>query len=117
MMVTREMLKNDFISSQGLGVIFDGIVEQIQLSGQNIQVSLANLKSKGDIPLTQPISHLNQSFSKVCVTQESEEVAENNLVEGLKNLFTEEAKYNMILEDCTEAPTIWDAKPRDALNN
>ncbi|KAK6784477.1 hypothetical protein RDI58_017932 [Solanum bulbocastanum] len=70
MMVAWEMLKNDFISGQGLGVILDGIVEQIQLSGQKYtfglgykptlkEVSSANLKSKGDIPLTQPISLLN----------------------------------------------------------
>jgi len=60
---------------------------------------------------------LNQSFSKAFAAQGLEEVIEDNLIEGLKNLFIKEAECNMILEDCTEAPTIWDAMPGDALNN
>ncbi|MCD7452754.1 hypothetical protein HAX54_018056, partial [Datura stramonium] len=37
----------------------------------------------------------------------------------LKNLFIakEEAECNVILKYCVETPTIWDAEPRDALNN
>ncbi|MCD9644223.1 hypothetical protein HAX54_032371 [Datura stramonium] len=48
-----------------------------------------------------------------------DEVAEDNLVEGLKNLFIaeEEAECNVILKDCTETPTMWDADRGDALNN
>uniref|UniRef100_M1AGK1 Uncharacterized protein n=1 Tax=Solanum tuberosum TaxID=4113 RepID=M1AGK1_SOLTU len=81
------------------------------------EISSANLKRKSDIPLPQPIPPLNQSFSKAFAAQGLEEAAEDNLTEELKNLFIEEVKCNMILEDCTEAPTIWDAMPGDALNN
>ena len=128
MMIAWEMLKNGFMPGRGLGANLDGIVEPIQLPGQKYtfglgyeptpeEVSLANLKRKSDIPLPQPIPLLNQSFSKAFVAQESEEAAEDNLVEGFKNLFIEEAECNMILEDCTEIPTIWDVEPGDALNN
>jgi len=128
MMVAWEMLKNGFIPGQGLGAKLDGIVEPIQLPGQKYtfglgyeptpeEISSANLKRKSDIPLPQPIPPLNQSFSKAFAAQGLEEAVEDNLTEGLKNLFIEEAECNMILEDCTEAPTIWDAMPGDALNN
>ncbi|KAG5631046.1 hypothetical protein H5410_002763 [Solanum commersonii] len=128
MMVAWEMLKNGFIPGQGLGAKLDGIVEPIQLPGQKYtfglgyeptpeEISSANLKRKSDIPLPQPIPPLNQSFSKAFAAQGSEEAVEDNLTEGLKNLFIEEAECNMILEDCTEASTIWDAMPEDALNN
>ncbi|KAG5596565.1 hypothetical protein H5410_037797 [Solanum commersonii] len=116
------------LSSQGLGAKLDGIVEPIQLPGQKYtfglgyeptpeEISSANLKRKSDIPLPQPIPPLNQSFSKAFAAQGLEEAVEDNLTEGLKNLFIEEAECNMILEDCTEASTIWDAMPEDALNN
>ncbi|KAG5615226.1 hypothetical protein H5410_015050 [Solanum commersonii] len=72
---------------------------------------------KSDIPLPQPIQPLNQSFSKAFATQGLQEVVEDNLAEELKNLFIEENECNMILGDCTETPTIWDAMPGDALNN
>ncbi|KAG5620190.1 hypothetical protein H5410_005408 [Solanum commersonii] len=55
--------------------------------------------------------------SQAFVAQGLEETVEDNLIEALKNLFIEEAECNMILEDYTEAPTIWDAMPGDALNN
>ncbi|XP_055806917.1 uncharacterized protein LOC129875663 [Solanum dulcamara] len=127
-MVAWEMLKNGFMPGRGLGVNLGGIVEPIQLSGQKYtfglgykptpeEVSLADLKRKSDISLPHPIPHLNQSFSKAYIIKESEEDAENTLVEGRKNLFIEEAECNMILEDCTEIPTIWDVEPGDALNN
>ncbi|KAG5628975.1 hypothetical protein H5410_000692 [Solanum commersonii] len=128
MMVAWEMLKNGFIPGQGLGAKLDGIVEPIQLSGQKYtfglgyeptpeEISSAILKRKSDIPLPQPIPPLNQSFSKMFVAQGLEEAVEDNLTEGLKNLFIEESECNMILEDCTEASTIWDAMLEDALNN
>ncbi|KAK6803430.1 hypothetical protein RDI58_001214 [Solanum bulbocastanum] len=127
-MVAWEMLKNGFIPNQGLGAKLNGIVEPIQLFGQKYtfglgyeptpeEVSLTNLKRKSDIPLPQPIPALNRSFSKAFAAQGLEEAVENNLVEGLKNLFIEEAECNMILGDCTETPTIWDVMPVDALNN
>ncbi|KAG5606437.1 hypothetical protein H5410_027929 [Solanum commersonii] len=114
MMVAWEMLKNGFIPGQGLGAKLDGIVEPIQFPGQKYtfglgykptpeEISSANLKKKSDIP----------AFA----AQGLEEAVEHNLVEGLKNLFIEEAECNMILEDCTEASIIWDAMPEDALNN
>ncbi|MCD9639305.1 hypothetical protein HAX54_023735 [Datura stramonium] len=56
----------------------------------------------------------------MCATRaDKDEVAEDNLVEGLKNLFIaeEEAECNVILKDCAETPTIWDDEPGDALNN
>ncbi|MCD9644520.1 hypothetical protein HAX54_032776 [Datura stramonium] len=60
-----------------------------------------------------------QSFAKSIAAQVLDEIAEDNLVEGLKNLFIaeEEAECNVILKDCVETPTIWDAKTGDALNN
>ncbi|KAK6786413.1 hypothetical protein RDI58_014938 [Solanum bulbocastanum] len=128
MMVAWEMLKNGFIPRQGIGVKLDGIVEPIQLPGQKYtfclgyeptreEVLSAYLKRKSDIPLPQPILPLNQSFSKAFAPQRFEEAIKDNLIEGLKNLFIEEAKCNMILENYPEAPTLWDAMPRDALNN
>ncbi|KAG5587260.1 hypothetical protein H5410_047694 [Solanum commersonii] len=51
------------------------------------EISSANLKRKSDIPLPQPIPPLNQSFSKAFAAQGSEEAVEDNLTEGLKNLF------------------------------
>ncbi|XP_055830762.1 uncharacterized protein LOC129899766 [Solanum dulcamara] len=128
MMVAWEMLKNGFVPGRGLGVNLGGIVELIQLSGQKYtfglgykptpkKVSLADLKRKSDISFPHPIPHLNQSFSKAYIIKESEEDAEDTLVEGLKNLFMEEVECNMILEDCTEIPTIWNVEPGDALNN
>ncbi|KAG5589746.1 hypothetical protein H5410_040260 [Solanum commersonii] len=112
-MVAWEMLKNGFIPGQGLGAKLDGIVESIQLSGQKYtfglgyeptleEISSANLKRKSDIPLPQPIPPLNQSFSKVFAVQGLEEAIEDNLTEGLKNLFIEEAECNMILEECPD---------------
>ncbi|KAH0689374.1 hypothetical protein KY289_016732 [Solanum tuberosum] len=111
------VLKNGFIPDQGLGVKLDGIVEPIQLPGQKYtfdlgydptpeEVSSANLKRKSDVPLPQPIPPLNHSFSKAFAAQGLEEVVEDNLAEGLKNLFIEKAECNVILEDYTEAPTI-----------
>ncbi|XP_049381345.1 uncharacterized protein LOC125845898 [Solanum stenotomum] len=128
LIVAWEMLKNGFIPGQGLGAKLDGIVEPIQLHGQKYtfglgyeptleEISSVNLKRKSDIPLPQPIPPLNQSFSKAFAAQGLEEAVEDNLIEGLKNLFIEEAECNMILEDCTEAPTIWDVMPENALNN
>ncbi|XP_059281345.1 uncharacterized protein LOC132035043 [Lycium ferocissimum] len=130
MMVAWEMLKNGFKPGRGLGVNLDGIVEPIQLPGQKDtfglgyeptleEISLASLRRKGDIPLPKPVPLLNQSFFKASVTQVPEEAAKDNLVEGLKNLFIaeEEAECNVILDDCPETPTIWDAEPGDALNN
>ncbi|KAG5586890.1 hypothetical protein H5410_047324 [Solanum commersonii] len=128
MMVAWEMLKNGFIPGQGLGAKLDGRVEPIQLSGQKYtfglgyeptpkEISSANLKRKSDIPLPQLIPPLNQSFSKAFATQGLEEAVEYNLTKGLKNLFIEEEECNMILEDCTQVSTIWDAMPKDALNN
>ncbi|MCE5166250.1 hypothetical protein HAX54_016432 [Datura stramonium] len=83
------------------------------------EVSLASLKRKGDILIPKPIPSLDQSFAKSIATQVLDEVAEDNLVEGLKNLFIieEEAECNMILKDFTKTPTIWDVEPGDALNN
>ncbi|XP_055812085.1 uncharacterized protein LOC129882003 [Solanum dulcamara] len=106
MMVAWEMLKNGFMPGRGLGVNLGGIVEPIQLSGQKYtfglgykptpeEVSLADLKRKSDISLPHPIPHLNQSFSKAYIIKESEEDAEDTLVEGLKNLFMEEVECNM----------------------
>ncbi|KAG5585233.1 hypothetical protein H5410_045667 [Solanum commersonii] len=103
MMVAWEMLKNGFIPGQGLGAKLDGIVEPIQLPGQKYTFGL------GYEPTLEEISSANLKKKK--------EAVEDNLTEGLKNLFIEEAECNMILEDCTEASTIWDAMPEDALNN
>ncbi|XP_049381358.1 uncharacterized protein LOC125845912 [Solanum stenotomum] len=113
---------------QGLGEKLDGIVEPIQLPGQKYtfglgyeptpeEISSVNLKRKSDIPLPQPIPPLNQSFSKAFAAQGLEEAVEDNLIKGLKNLFIEEVECNMILEDGTDAPTIWDVMLGDALNN
>ena len=118
MMVAWEMLKNGFIPGQGLGAKLNGIVELIiQLSGKKYifglgyapnpeEVSSANLKRKSDVSLPQPIPPLNHSFSKAFAAQGLEEVVEDNLAEGLKNLFIEKTECNVILEDYTEAPTI-----------
>ncbi|KAG5604624.1 hypothetical protein H5410_026116 [Solanum commersonii] len=125
---TQYVPQNGFIPGQGLGAKLDGIVEPIQLPGQKYtfglgyeptpeEISSANLKRKSDNPLPQPIPPLNQSFSKAFAAEGLEEAVEDNLTEGLKNLFIEETECNVILEDCTEAPTIWDAMPGDALNN
>ncbi|KAH0706141.1 hypothetical protein KY289_011217 [Solanum tuberosum] len=118
MMVAWEMMKNGFILGQGLGAKLNGIVEPIQLPGQKYtfglgyeptleEVSSANLIRKTDIPLPQPIPLLNQSFSKAFIAQELEETTKDSLVKGLKNLFIDEVKCNMILEDYIEGPTIW----------
>ncbi|KAH0761465.1 hypothetical protein KY290_017538 [Solanum tuberosum] len=115
--VLMMVLKNGFIPDQGLGVKLDGIVEPIQLPGQKYtfdlgydptpkEVSSANLKRKSDVSLPQPIPPLNHSFSKAFAAQGLEEVVEDNLAEGLKNLFIEKTECNVILEDYTEAPTI-----------
>ncbi|XP_060202527.1 uncharacterized protein LOC132630957 [Lycium barbarum] len=130
MMVAWEMLKNGFKPGRGLGMNLDGIMEPIQLSDQKDtfglgyeptleEISLDSLKRKGDIPLPKPVPLLNQSFFKASVTQASEEAVEDNLVEGLKNLFIveEEAECNVILDDCPGTQTIWDAEPGDVLNN
>ncbi|MCE2055985.1 hypothetical protein HAX54_043889 [Datura stramonium] len=115
----QEMLKNGFEPGRGLGVNLNGITEPIQLPGQKYtfglgyepnpeEVSLASLKRKSDILLLKPIPSLDQSFAKPIAAQVLDEVAEDNLVEGLKNLFIaeEEAECNMILKECTETPTI-----------
>ncbi|XP_047253011.1 uncharacterized protein LOC124887407 [Capsicum annuum] len=124
MTVALEMLKNGFVPGQGLGMNLDGILEPIQLYEPTPEeVSSANLKRKDDILLPKPILFLDQSFSKAFVAQISEEDAEEDLIEGVKNLFIteeeedaeedlvggvknlfiteEEAECNMILEDCT----------------
>ncbi|KAH0725764.1 hypothetical protein KY290_001590 [Solanum tuberosum] len=98
------MLKNGFIPGQGLKVKLDGIGEPIQLPGQKYTFGL------GYEPTLKEVS-------SAFVAQGLGEVVEDNLTEGLKNLFIEETECNMILEDCTEAPTIWDAMPGYALNN
>ncbi|KAF3658446.1 hypothetical protein FXO38_13198 [Capsicum annuum] len=119
-MVALEILKNGFVPSQGLGVNLDRILDPVKLSRQNRtfglgyeptleEFSSANLKRKGDILLPKTISLLNQSFSKVFVAQVSEKYAEEDLVEGLKNLFIEKVECNAILEDCSKNLTIWDA--------
>ncbi|XP_075099260.1 uncharacterized protein LOC142176092 [Nicotiana tabacum] len=101
-------------------------VEPIQLPGQNNtfglgyeptpkEVSEARLKKKGDIVLPQPISLLSQSFPKTVTIHELDEDAEDDLVEGIRNLFI--ADCNVILKDCTETLTIWDVAPGDVLNN
>ncbi|PHU07343.1 hypothetical protein BC332_23832 [Capsicum chinense] len=130
MMVAMEMLKNGFVPSQGLGVHLDGILKPIQLFEYKStfglgyetslkEVSSANLKRKGDILLPKLIQLLNQSVFKMFVAQVSEEDTEEVLIEGVKTLFITEEKNecNMILEDCIETLTIWDAKPRDDLKN
>ncbi|KAG5629476.1 hypothetical protein H5410_001193 [Solanum commersonii] len=89
-----------------LGAKLDEIVEPIQLPGKKYTFGL------GYEPTPEEISSANLKRKKGL-----EEAVEDNLTEGLKNLFIEEAKCNMILEDCTEASTIWDAMPEDALNN
>ncbi|KAH0706149.1 hypothetical protein KY289_011225 [Solanum tuberosum] len=81
------------------------------------EISSANFKRKSDIPLPQPIPLLNQSFLKAFIATKSEEAVEDSLVKGLKYIFLEEFECNMILEDYTEAPTILNAMPGDALNN
>ncbi|KAG5588346.1 hypothetical protein H5410_048780 [Solanum commersonii] len=114
MMVAWEMLKNGFIPGQGLGAKLDGVVEPIQLPGQKYTFGL------GYEPTPEEISSANlkgKVIFKGVSLRRIEEAVEDNLTEGLKNLFIEEAECNMILEDCTEASTIWDAMPEDALNN
>ncbi|KAH0725825.1 hypothetical protein KY290_001653 [Solanum tuberosum] len=102
-MVAWEMLKNGFIPGQGLGAKLNGIVEPIiQLSGQKYTFGLRYT------PTPEEVSSANLKRKKA---------VEDNLAEGLKNLFIEETECNMILEDCTETPTIWDTMPGDALNN
>ncbi|OIT05467.1 hypothetical protein A4A49_61557, partial [Nicotiana attenuata] len=112
-MVASEMLKNGFEPGRGLGARLHGIVEPIQLPGQNNtfglgyeptpkEVSEARLKKKSDIVLPQPIPPLDED-------------AEDDLVEGIRNLFLVDC--NVILNDCTETPTTWDAAPGDVLNN
>ncbi|MCD9561561.1 hypothetical protein HAX54_020843 [Datura stramonium] len=109
--------KNDFEPGRGLGVNLDGTTELIQLPDQKYtfglgyeptpkEISLASLKRKGDILLPKPIPSLDQSFSKTFVSQVLDEVDEDNLVEGLKNLFLaeEEAECNMILKDSLRPP-------------
>ncbi|XP_060178843.1 uncharacterized protein LOC132609024 [Lycium barbarum] len=110
MMVAWEMLKNGFKPGRGLRVNLDGIVEPIQLPGQKDTFGLRYEPTLQEISL---------SFFKASITRVTEEVAEDNLVEGLKNLFIaeKETECNVVLDDCPETPTIWDAEPRDVLNN
>ncbi|KAF3661214.1 hypothetical protein FXO38_03780 [Capsicum annuum] len=130
MMVALEILKNGFVPGQGLGVNLDGILEPIQLYNQKSTFGLryeptpeevlsANLKRKGDILLPKLVLILNHSFSKEFVAQVSKEDTKEELMEGIKNLFIteEEVERNMILKDCIETLTIWDAEPGDTLNN
>ncbi|XP_070004823.1 uncharacterized protein [Nicotiana sylvestris] len=125
-MVASEMLKNGFEPGRGLGARLHGILEPIQLPRQNNtfglgyeptpkEVSEARLKKKSDIVLPQPIPPLSRSFPKTVTIYELDEDAEDDLVEGIRNLFI--ADCNVILKDCTESPTIWDAALGDILNN
>ncbi|PHT38404.1 hypothetical protein CQW23_21977 [Capsicum baccatum] len=130
MMVALEILKKGFVPGQGLGVNLDEILDPIQLSGQKStfglgyeptpeEVSSANLKGKSDIILPKIVPLLNQLFYKAFVAQVTEKDAEEDLMEGVMNLFIteEEAECNVILEDCIETLTIWDTEPRDISNN
>lgn len=126
MMVASEMLENGFDPGRGLGARLHGIMEPIQLPGQNNtfglgyeptpkEVSEARRKKKGDIVLPQSIPPLSQSFPKTATIHELEEDVEDDLVEGARNLFIVDC--NVILKDCTAMPTIWDAAPGVVLNN
>ncbi|MCD7451975.1 hypothetical protein HAX54_014501 [Datura stramonium] len=112
----------------GLGVNLNGIMEPIQLPGQKYIFGLGYEPTPEEVTLrSQPVlrhsllpgalAHHSTSHLPVSIaTQVLDEVAENNLVEGLKNLFIveEEVECNIILKDCAETPTIRDAELGDA---
>ncbi|OIT34657.1 hypothetical protein A4A49_63693, partial [Nicotiana attenuata] len=105
-----EMLKNGFEPGRRLGARLHGIVEPIQLPGQN------NTFGLGYEPTPKKsLGGSSQEEMSHFTIHKLDGDAEDDLIEGVRNLFI--ADCNMILKDCTETLTIFDAAPGDALNN
>ncbi|PHT55517.1 hypothetical protein CQW23_04003 [Capsicum baccatum] len=107
MKMALEILKNGFVPGEGLGVNLDGILEPIQLSKQ---------KSTFGLGYEPTLKEVLSAFVALVTKEDVEE----DLMERLKNLFIieeEEAECNVIMGDCIETLTIWDAEPKDVLNN